>query len=269
MTAHRSARQRMHAEREKQARAARRRRHLVVGGVLAGVLVAGGAVALTVSAEDGDTSSSAAAADGPLVTPKNTTESGGSVVVYGNPSAKRTLDVYEDPRCPFCGIVERGLGSTMQKLADEGKVKVRYHVATFLDDATGGGGSKNALAAMGAALDQGPKQFAAVHAALYEHQPEESSDTFADTSELLKLTAGVPGLDQAAFKKAVQDGTYLPWAKKAGKDNGRHLDDAWAKAKLPGRPGTPAVFLDGERLNVVASPQSAISPADFTKLVTK
>ncbi|WP_438297480.1 thioredoxin domain-containing protein [Streptomyces sp. HUAS TT7] len=266
-----NARARMQAERAARAKKERLYRRLIVSGAVLGgaALLTGVVIAVTGSGGAKTDAAVAAALKGPLVVPQHTSGTDGTVITYGDPAAKRTLDVYEDPRCPFCGIVERGLGATMQQLADDGKYKIQYHIATFLDDNFGGSGSKSALGALGAALNQGTKQFAALHAELYKDQPDEREDTFADQDKLLSLAAKVPGLDQAAMKKAVNDGTYLPWTAKVDKATGKDLAEAWKKAGLTGPSGTPAVFLDGRRLNVINNAQAAISAEDFKGLVAK
>ncbi|MER5564109.1 thioredoxin domain-containing protein [Streptomyces sp. NPDC002506] len=266
-----NARARMQAERAARAKKERLYRRLIVSGAVLGgaALLTGVIIAVTGSGSGRTDAAMAAAMKGPLVVPQHASGTDGTVITYGDPAAKRTLDVYEDPRCPFCGIVERGLGATMQRLADDGTYKIQYHVATFLDDSFGGNGSKSALGALGAAVHQGTQQFAALHAALYENQPDEREDSFADRDKLLSIVAKVPGLDQAAMKKAVNDGTYLPWTAKADTAAGKDLDAAWKKAGLSGPAGTPAVFLDGRRLNVIDNARAAISAEEFKGLVAK
>ncbi|MFJ8314276.1 MULTISPECIES: thioredoxin domain-containing protein [unclassified Streptomyces] len=164
----------MQAEREARAKKERLYRRLTVSGSVLGgaALLTGVIIAVTGSGGGKSDSHTAAALKGPLVVPQHTSGTDGTVITYGDPAAKRTLDVYEDPRCPFCDIMERGLGATMQQLADEDK--------------------------------------------------------------LLVLTSKVPGLDQAALKKAVHDGTYLPWTAKVDKATGKDLSAAWKKAGLKG-----------------------------------
>lgn len=262
------ARARVHAERVRRLRAARLRRQLKVSAAVFGG--AGLLAAVIITATGGGRDADAAvdtAMQGPLIVPVNASDTDGTVIVYGDPATKRALDVYEDPRCPFCGIVERRLGSTMQQLADEGTYKIRYHIATFLDDNFGGSGSKMALGALGAALNQGTAQFAALHAELYNDQPEETKDSFADPEKLLSLAAKTPGLNQAAIRDAVNGGTFLPWTAKVSRAASENLDEAWKQAGLGGPSGTPAVFIDGRPLSVIKSPQDTISVAEFKKLV--
>ena len=50
-------------------------------------------------------------------------------VVFGK-AAAATVDVYEDFQCPVCRTFEKGSGAAIQRLADEGKVKVVYYPFT-------------------------------------------------------------------------------------------------------------------------------------------
>ncbi|MCZ9339486.1 DsbA family protein, partial [Streptomyces sp. TRM76130] len=95
--------------------------------------------------------------------PANTTGENGTTVVIGEDSAKKTLKIYEDPRCPICAAFEQAAGSTLVEDVEAGKYKVQFIGGTFLDGDTeedgefsvgaNGEGSKNALSALGAALN--------------------------------------------------------------------------------------------------------------------
>ncbi|MFD0277690.1 DsbA family protein [Kitasatospora sp. NPDC127111] len=250
--ARRSATERLRAERERAERSARIRRRTVVGGACAAVLAlaAGAAFAVGGSSGSGD-----AAAKGPLVTPANASGADGTVITYGRADAPHTLEIYEDFRCPYCGQLETTDGGTIQQLADAGTYKIEYHLATFLDQGLGGSGSRTALAAAGAALNEGVDKFKQFHDVLYAHQPDEREDGFADVNRLLDLAGQVPGLKTDAFVKAVQDGTYVPWADQVNKAFDRS-----------GVTGTPTVRLDGKKLEVFAD-GAPVPPDRFTALV--
>ncbi|MBC3841974.1 thioredoxin domain-containing protein [Streptacidiphilus sp. 4-A2] len=81
------------------------------------------------------------------------------MIVYGNPNAKNTLQVYEDFRCPICDELEKSAGPAIQALADKGTYKIEYHLATFLDGNLGGNGSAVALNAAAAALNESTAKF--------------------------------------------------------------------------------------------------------------
>ena len=71
-----------------------------------------------------------AAKDEKLVKPANTTGTNGTTVVIGKDTAKKTLEVYEDPRCPVCAQFEQTVGATVNKDVEDGKYKVQYLGAT-------------------------------------------------------------------------------------------------------------------------------------------
>ncbi|MEV0533918.1 thioredoxin domain-containing protein [Kitasatospora sp. NPDC050463] len=250
--ARRAATDRMREERERTERSARIRRRTVVGAASAAVLAlaAGGAFAVGGSSGSADT-----AAAGPLVTPAHAGGADGTVITYGKADAPHTLEIYEDFRCPYCEQLETTNGTTIQQLADDGRYKIEYHLATFLDQGLGGKGSRTALAAAGAALNEGVDKFKQFHDVLYANQPDERNDGFADVNRLLDLAGQVPGLKTDAFVKAVQAGTYTPWADQVNK--------AFDKS---GVTGTPTVKLDGTKLDVFAN-GAPVTPERFTAMV--
>ncbi|MFJ6379607.1 DsbA family protein [Kitasatospora sp. NPDC092039] len=247
-----SATDRMRAARAQAERSERVRRRVVVGGVSAAVLALAAGVAFAVGGASGSGSN---AASGPLVVPANAGGGNGTVVTYGKADAPHTLEVYEDFRCPYCEQLETTTGKAIQQLADDGTYKVEYHLATFLDDNLGGKGSRTALAAAGAALNEGVDKFKAFHDVLYANQPDERSDAFGDVNHLLDLAGQVPGLKTDGFVKAVQDGTYAPWAAK--------VNEEFNKSDVT---GTPTVKLDGKKLDVLSNGK-AVSPEQFTAMV--
>ncbi|MFE7560505.1 thioredoxin domain-containing protein [Kitasatospora sp. NPDC057500] len=249
-----SARERIQ-EAQRQEKLAAKRRKLIVGSVsVVAVLALAGGTALAISTA-GDDKSSAAAEPTALVVPANTSGPDGTVITYGKPDAAHTLQVFEDFRCPVCKTFEAANGDTVKKLADDGTVKVEYHLAAFLDKNLGGKGSRTALAAMGAAVNEGVDKFKAYHDVLYANQPEEREDAFGDVNHLLELADQVPGLKTDAFVKAVTERTYAPWAKKVA--------DAFNGS---GVTGTPAVKVDGKPLTLFPGNRPA-TPEQFTAQV--
>ncbi|QMU68579.1 thioredoxin domain-containing protein [Streptacidiphilus sp. P02-A3a] len=240
------ARARVAEARAAEALRRRRRKGLIVGAAAVAVIVAGTGIGIAV--QDSRTTSNA-----PYVAPAN---ADGTVIVYGNPNAKNTLQVYEDFRCPICDELEKSAGPAIQALADKGTYKIEYHMATFLDGNLGGNGSAVALNAAAAALNEGTATFKAFHDELYANQPPETSDGFNSTAEMLKLAAKVPGLVTPAFTKAVQDNTYGPWVTK--------VSDAF---NTSGVTGTPTLKLNGTQLNVFSASGTPVTQAQFTAVV--
>ena len=257
------ARERLrNARAAEQDRKQRLRRVGIGAGVAAAVAVI--AVGAVVVSNLGGSSSSAGgavsadkAASKQLVVPAQVSSSDNTVIVYGDPNAKHTLDIYEDFRCPICDKLEKTDGPTIQQLADNGTYKIQYHLATFLDDNLGGTGSMDALEVAGAALNAGgPATFKAFHDVLYANQPAETTDGFGNLNTLLDLAKKVPGLVTPQFTKDVQDRVFAPWAQK--------VTDAF---NASGVQGTPTLKLDGKQINVFDNQGNPISAGAYTALV--
>ncbi|KJY29217.1 MULTISPECIES: DsbA family protein [Streptomyces] len=248
-----AAREKLRVEREKQAKKDKARRQVfVAGGVVAALALAGGiGYAVVQSSQPGYWEK---AAEAPLVKPKNTEGADGLTVVIGKPEAKKTLELYEDSRCPACAAFEQTVGEQVRKDVDSGKFKLRYIGATFIDNGAKGEGSKNALSALGAALNVSPEAFLDYKAALYSKalHPDERVDSFAKDDYLLKVADTVPALKgNAEFKKAVEDGTYDRWAM----DMSKSFDKS-------GVTGTPTLKMDGKKIDTPATPEAFTAAID-------
>lgn len=248
-----AARERLRAERERQAKKDKVRRQVIVAGAVVAVLaLAGGVGYAVVQANQPGYWEKAEKAK--LVKPKNTTGDDGTTVVIGKADAKKTLELYEDPRCPACAAFEQSSGEQVKKDVDAGKYKLQYFGATFIDNGAKGEGSKNALSALGAALNVSPEAFLDYKAALYSKalHPQETVDTFAKDEYLIKVADTVPALKgNAEFKKAVEDGTYDRWAMEMSK--------AFNKS---GVTGTPTLKMDGKKIDTPSTPEAFTAAID-------
>ncbi|MER5981899.1 DsbA family protein [Streptomyces sp. NPDC001787] len=256
-----AARERLRAERERQAKKDKARKQVVVGvSVVAALAVIGGISYGVMQLNKPDAWT--AAADAKNVTaPKNTSGDDGTTVVIGKSTAKKTLELYEDSRCPICATFEQAIGETVEKDVEAGKYKIKYVGATFIDNSDSGEGSKNALSALGAALDVSPEAFLDYKAALYsaKYHPEESDDKFAKDSFLIEVADSVDALKgNKEFQKNVEDGTYDAWAMKMSK--------AFDKS---GVTGTPSLRMDGKPVTAEGSENAPMSVADFNAAVDK
>ncbi|MFJ6630312.1 DsbA family protein [Streptomyces sp. NPDC091376] len=255
-----AARERMRAERERQAKKDKARRQIIVALSTVGVLIAAGGIGYAVMQANKPTAWEAAK-DAKVVKPKNTEGENGTTVVIGKPAAKKTLEIYEDSRCPICATFEQAVGETVKKDVDAGKYKVKYIGATFIDNADSGEGSKNALSALGAALDVSPEAFTEYKAALYsaKFHPEESEDKFAKDSYLLEVANSVGALKgNAEFKKNVENGTFDPWALKMSQT----FSDS-------GVTGTPTLKMDGKKVTADGSENAPMTVEQFNAAIDK
>ncbi|MFI6724517.1 DsbA family protein [Streptomyces sp. R-74717] len=258
-----AARERLRAERERQAKKDKTRRQIIVGVSVVGVLAVVG-LGTWGFMQLNKPSQWEAAKDAKNVTaPKNTSGEDGTTVVIGKSSAKKTLELYEDPRCPICATLEQGVGEQVHKDVDAGKYKIKYIGATFLDgeNSINGVGSKNALSAFGAALNVSPQAFLDYKAALYsaKYHPEETDDKFKDDAYLIKIADTVDALKgNKAFQKDVEDGTYDNWAMKMS-----------ATFEKSGVRGTPTLKMDGKTLTGKDGQNAPMTVDEFTTAIDK
>jgi protein-disulfide isomerase len=232
----------MQEERSREEARRRRLRVLAVVGGVVGVLAVAGIVGALVSGGSGDDDSS----DKPVATPSGATGTDRLAIPVGAARAPATLTVYEDFRCPACGQFEKQFHTTVNKLKREGKMRVEYHIVSFIDNNVGGSGSKTAANAAACAQHEGG--FPRYHDVLYANQPEETEDTFASKDRLVSLAQQVPRLkDNAGFRGCVRQGTYDGWVNK--------VQDGFNKS---GYNSTPTVLLNGD--NLLSGQQPALTP---------
>ncbi|KUN19252.1 disulfide bond formation protein DsbA [Streptomyces antibioticus] len=249
-----AARERLRQERERQAKRDKVKRQVIVACSIVGVLAIAGGIGYAV-VQGNKPGYWEDAKNDKLVKPANTTGTGGTTVVIGKSSAKKTLVMYEDPRCPVCAQFEQTVGPTVKKDLDAGKFKIQYVGATFLDDKLTGEGSKNALSALGAALNVSPEAFLEYKTAMYttKWHPEETDDKFKDDAYLIKIANTVDALkNNKQFQKDVKDGTYDKWALEESK--------LFDKA---GVSGTPTLQMDGKNLTGSDGQNAPMTVAEF------
>ena len=213
------------ALRERQ-RSERRRQLLIVGAVVAVLALIGGLTWFAISRED--TTGEAVSQSG---TPGNTD---GYAVVVGDADAPLTMKFYEDPQCPICQQFEATVGPDVAKAIEAGKVKVEYHIVSFLDRSSKNSYSSRAANALYVVADAaGPDVFKKFHDLLYEHQPAEG--TAGPEDDQLVDWAVEAGADEAAVRQPIEDDVYEQWIK-----------NATDQMSLDGVNGTPGVFIDGQ-----------------------
>ncbi|CAL9430047.1 DsbA family protein [Streptomyces griseomycini] len=255
-----AARERLRAERERQAKREKVKRQVVVACSVVGVLAVAGGIGYAV-VQGNKPGYWEAAQDDKLVKPANSSGENGTTVVIGESDAKKTLELYEDPRCPVCATFEQSVGKTIEKDVEDGKYKIRFVGASFLDRGLGGEGSKNALSALGAALNVGPEAFLAYKSALYsaEHHPAESEDKFKDDSYLIEVANTVDDLKgNKQFQKDVKDGTFDKWALEMSET----FDDS-------GVEGTPTLKMDGKQLTGSNGKNAPMTVEEFNTAIDK
>ncbi|MQS10043.1 thioredoxin domain-containing protein [Streptomyces alkaliphilus] len=260
--AKRVARERLKAEREKQAKRESMRRQLTVGGIVAGVLVLAVLVGFAIAnlGGGGDSTDWEAVAadleeqgeDASYAIPANASGEDGLTISIGDEGAEDVFSFYEEPRCPACSDFERATGEAVAEGIEAGDFRAEWTFGAFFDEQMNGGtGSKNAISALGAALDVSPEAFLGYLHALYSeefHTSTNRADDFGDDDRLIEIGRSVEALsDDAAFdqfEESVRESTFAAWSIRMGE-------------KFSAEPeitGTPTVLLNGER---VETPRSA------------
>ena len=265
-----AARERLREERERQAKRDKVKRQVIVAGAVVGVLAIAGGIGYAV-VQNNKPGHWDAAKDEKVVAPANTTGTNGTTVVFGKSTAKKTLKLYEDPRCPICAQFEQTVGSTLKQDFDAGKFKIQYIGGTFLDGDTDdngkieigsrGEGSKNAMSAMGAALNVSPEAFLEYKTALYsaKYHPDEAEDKFKSDDYLIKVANTVAALkNNTKFQTAVKNGTYDAWALAMSETFNTNKD---------GVNGTPSLVMDGKTLTGANTKSAPMTVADFNTAI--
>ncbi|MFF4826562.1 thioredoxin domain-containing protein [Streptomyces sp. NPDC001312] len=255
-----AARERLRAERERDAKRAKVKRQITVAAAVVVVLAAAGGIGYAV-VQANKPSHWEAVKDEKVVAPANTTGTDGTTVVIGKSSAQKTLKIYEDPRCPICGQFEETVGATVKKDVDDGKFKLQYIGGTFIDNHDNGEGSKNSMSAMGAALNVSPEAFLEYKAALYSKQwhPEETDDKFKSDDYLIKVADTVPALKgNASFRNDVKSGKYDAWAVAMSKTFDNNKD---------GVDGTPSLVMDGKKVTTPGTQNPPMTVDEFNAAV--
>ncbi|MFJ9610847.1 DsbA family protein [Kitasatospora sp. NPDC101176] len=242
----RTARERMQAQRAAEEAASRRKKKLIVGGVVLAVIAAAVVTGVVVQNQRSKPET-------PTAAPAGTIGDKNLVIPVGSANAPSVLTVYEDPRCPACGIFEREFSPTVDQLEDAGKISTNYHIVSFIDRAVPGKGSKTAANALACAQDAG--HFRDYHDVLYRNQPDETSDAFGDKAVLLNLAKQVNGLDTPAFQACVNDNKFGGWVSSVQQD----FDKSSYKS-------TPTVLLNGQPI-YPKNGSEEITPANLMKWV--
>ncbi|PWI43464.1 thioredoxin domain-containing protein [Streptomyces sp. ICBB 8177] len=242
----RSARERMQQERERERARAKRKRAALVGGSIVAVLVVAAVIGVVVA------NSKSGSSGGPVAAPPGATGKNDLAIPVGAANAPSTLTVYEDFRCPACDAFEKTYRTTVHQLMDSGRLRGEYHLVRLIDGNLGGTGSLNAGNA--AACAQAEGRFRAYHDVLYDNQPNEEDDKFADKSYLIQLAGKVPGLKTPAFTSCVDKGTYNAWVNRSNAD-----------FNSAGYGSTPTILLNGK--NIYNNQSNPLTPDKLKAMV--
>ncbi|MGX7731080.1 DsbA family protein [Rhodococcus sp. 2H158] len=170
------------------------------------------------------------------------------VIVLGLPDAATTIDLFEDPLCPYCAELEHKHGQELAQAVDAGDVAVRYHMLAFLDQLSASGDYSTRAVAAGQCVAQtgDATAFSAFHGALLspENQPAERSDSDLTNAELAQMARDAGASDEAA--QCVADGARVEQAAVDAEAGRQALAAAGAS-------GTPAVVHNGTVIDALGN----------------
>lgn len=158
--------------------------------------------------------------------------SGDFGLLIGEPDAPKSVVIYEDFLCPFCGQLEQTVGERLDAAVEAGEIKVEYRPLGFLERTSDySPQSANAFAVV---LDaSGPEVAKEFHDLLYADQPAESGP-FPDDDDLVALAVKA-GAEEADVRPGIEDLAFEGW-----------VDAANEAASQEGINSTPSVFVDGK-----------------------
>ncbi len=238
-----AARERIRLERERAARRRQRNRVLIVVGAALAVIVIAVVVIVAVGHSQGTGTSpgsvQAAYYNGPFAP---VTKNADHSVTNAQPGVRTpVLDIYEDFQCPVCDAFEKANGAAVQKLAQQGKVRVVYHPFTiFLGDQPA---QDNSVRAWAAAQCVPAGSWMKYHNLLYSNQPSERAQGGFPVSLLLALGRKI-GLTSTAFTHCVSAQTYAPQAVPFSQQIIKGGIDATPTVKLNGKPVSNATLVE-------------------------
>jgi protein-disulfide isomerase len=244
----RSARERLAEERRRQEQAATRRRALLItlSGLAVLAIVVGIAVYLTTKKEE--RTQQATAYTGQLAPLSRNSD--GSITMAKPGVTGPVLEIFEDFQCPICKEVENATGSTIKRLAAEGKVKVVYRPFQLFNDEPL---SSNSRRAANAALCAPADKWISYHDTLYKFQPPEGKTGYSNKD--LVAWGGDLGITGSTFSTCVNDG-------QKGAQVNQMSQYASGQRKVQ---GTPTVFLNGQPLDLQ---NQLLNPSGLEQAVT-
>lgn len=146
------------------------------------------------------------------------------------------VHLYADPQCPWCGVLERQVGSALAERAQAGDLALTVTLMSFLDGEIGGEHSARAAGAALCADDA--DAFLPFVGAMYAQQPQEGVGWTDEQLVALGGTAGISGADRDTFASCVAERPHQDY-----------VEAMQQRANRDGVSGTPRLFVNGEEIS--------------------
>ncbi|MGI6879254.1 DsbA family protein [Microbacterium sp. gxy059] len=152
----------------------------------------------------------------------------------------KTLDIYADFMCPFCGNFEKSWGDDMAEAVESGDLTLAIYPVGLLDSQSQGTEySTRAANALYCVTEEDADAAYPYYNRLFEKQPREGTPGL-DDEELISIAKDV-GVESDAFESCVTERSHADFV--------AQVSDALPENPQTGGRGTPSVLLEGEWLN--------------------
>lgn len=171
------------------------------------------------------------------------------------------VDVFFDPQCPGCGVVDRGIGERLAELVQNEEINLYLSPVSFLDNASADRYSSRSVNAVVTVAEKSPANLLKFVNALYvkSFQPAEGGASVSDDKLAAQaISVGVPETVASEFKNH----SYFDWIAKNSQTQMERKDYFSAGFS------TPSIFLDSKIQNGVASRFTRVKFADSDVLKT-
>lgn len=156
---------------------------------------------------------------------------------------KTRLQVFFDPQCPACGVVERGVGQEVEALLSEGQIDLFLTPIAFLDQTSTDGYSTRSVNALVTVAEHDPENFYPFYQSLFEEdfQPHEGARYEPVSNAALAEAARASGVSDDAAAK-IEEGHYMEWVR-------AHSSEQMARTDLFSTGFSTPTFIAGGTMN--------------------
>lgn len=125
--------------------------------------------------------------------------------VHNHESDAVRVDMFMEPLCPACKVLEQELSGTLSELNENGDVVIYSHPVSFMDAATPEGYSSRAVSTMYGVAEHAPEHYIDYVEALYsdEYFPTQESSVDYLAPEYFVEVATSVGIEEEAAERAV------------------------------------------------------------------
>lgn len=172
-------------------------------------------------------------------------------------------DLFFDPQCPGCGIVDRGIGDRLQQLVNSGDMELYITPVAFLDRASTDQYSSRAGNAVVTVAEKSPEHVLAFIHAIYaeDFQPLESNGAGTVSDQELAEVAVSVGVSED-IASTFEDHAYFQWIAESTQFQQNRSD------LFPNGFATPSLFLGTTYVDDVATDTVKVEFEDSDVLTT-